>query len=163
MKKFKLETLLKLRKNEENAEMIKLSELKKIREEQTAMLVEKEKELRKNIEDLRNVKDEFIAQNTENYIKQIIIDRERIKKEIDITDKKIEEQKIMLNNASVNRKKIEEFKKRFLEKIKKEEENKENKNLKELILTPLLLFSLRHDAPLSLLPDLLNALYLLLS
>lgn len=135
MKKFKLETLLKLRKNEENAEMIKLSELKKIREEQTAMLVEKEKELRKNIEDLRNVKDEFIAQNTENYIKQIIIDRERIKKEIDITDKKIEEQKIMLNNASVNRKKIEEFKKRFLEKIKKEEENKENKNLEEFAIT----------------------------
>ncbi|MEW6013221.1 MAG: hypothetical protein AB1602_07475 [Elusimicrobiota bacterium] len=134
MKKFKLETLLKLRKNEENAEMIKLSELKKIREEQTDMLVEKEKELRKNIEDLRNVKDEFIAQNAENYIKQIILDIDVIKKEIDVTDKKIEEQKIMLNNASVNRKKIEEFKKRFLEKIKKEEENKENKNLEEFAI-----------------------------
>ncbi|MCX7648196.1 MAG: hypothetical protein N2Z60_06260 [Elusimicrobiales bacterium] len=134
MKKFKLETLLKLRKNEENAEMIKLSELKKIREKQTAMLIEKEKELRKNIEDLRNLKDEFIAQNAENYIKQILLDIEEIKKEIDVTDKKIEEQKIILNKASVNRKKIEEFKKRFLEKIKKEEENKENKNLEEFAI-----------------------------
>lgn len=135
MKKFKLETLLKLRKNEENAEMIKLSELKKIREKQTHMLIEKEKELKKNIEDLKIVKNQFIAQNTENYIKQILLDIEEIKKEIDITDKKIEEQKIVLNNASINRKKIEEFKKRFLERIKKEEENKENKNLEEFAIS----------------------------
>lgn len=131
MKKFKLETLLKLKQNRENTEVIKLAELKKIENQLFENLKIKEKELSSVEKELENITDTSLIKNTQKYIKHLFSDIEDINREIILNKEKIEKQKLNLQKATVEKKKIEEFKKIFSEKIKLEEEKRENNFLSE--------------------------------
>ncbi len=128
MKKFRLETLLKMKKNRENEEACLLAALNNEKESLINRLVEKRLLISREEDFARKKSDPFYLMNAKNYIHELYSQERELEKSIRKIEKDIELQKEKVLKSMVERKKIEEFKKNMISRALREEKRAEDKN-----------------------------------
>jgi flagellar export protein FliJ len=133
MKKFRLETIRKIKINNENKESILLAKIISQRDIILMQLEQKKQELNKIYKERENLKKGGEHIIIQEYIDSIYTIIKRLQNDLINLEFEIENQKKKLLTAVVERKKLDEYKKRWIENEKIKEMKKENKEIDDIV------------------------------
>ena len=138
MKKFRLETIRKIKINKENKESILLAKIISQKDIILMELEQKKQELNKIYKEKENLKKGFEHIIIQEYIDSIYTVIKKLQNDLINLEFEIEKQKKKLLDAVKERKKLDEYKKKWTENEKIIEMKKENKEIEDIISNKLI-------------------------